>query len=158
MQGRTAVRPKVAYSAQNQRNPVFRPQRDGRSSNLHFFYSKTVNSDSLQRLDRHHKMRVRFSWVLPEPYPSMWARTASALCRKERRDKRADTGNTSQETPPAQEEDVLELGKNVPRTSSSDGSGGSFSHHPLPVCYRESPAAKRTHGTIRAAGASAANR
>jgi len=57
---------------------------------------------------------MRFSWVLPEPYPSMWAGTASVLCRKERKYERAQTGYTPQETGPAQEEDVLELGKNVP--------------------------------------------
>ncbi len=79
----------------------------------------------------------------------MWAGTASALGRKERKDERAKTGNTPQETASPQEEDVLELGKNVPRVSSSDGSGGSRSHHPLPVCRRKSPEAKRTHGAIR---------
>ena len=45
-----------------------------------FLFAETVNFDSLQRFNPHNMIRMRFPWVLPGPYHSMWAGTASVLC------------------------------------------------------------------------------
>jgi len=57
-----------------------------------------------------------------------------------------------------QEENVLELGKDVPRVPSSDGSRGAFAHHPLPVRQRKNQAAKCPSRAIRTTGYRQANR
>jgi len=64
----------------------------------------------------------------------------------------------SEATAQSQEENVLELGEDVPRVTSSDGRGRPVAHDSLQVRQRKSPAAKRTHGAICAAGDSQANR
>ncbi len=57
-----------------------------------------------------------------------------------------------------QEENFLELGKDVPRVSSCDGRGRPVAHHSLQVCPRKRQAAKCHSRTICQGGDSQGNR
>ncbi len=69
-----------------------------------------------------------------------------------------ERGNTQQATAQSQEEDLLELGKDVPRISSSDGTRGAFAHHSLQVRQRKSQAAKCPSRALRTTGDSQGDR